>query len=420
MISYPRFRKTPPRKYPPSRYHMVEFNIGYLYRADGRILSYICPVNHIRGREGELLRVPPESFTDIYYTKMLPSIRNDSEQEATAVYFDSYTGRFVVIGSMELYRDAHKIIHDAVSPIHLANETPFSFDPMTYGTYFDPDTAENLTFDDFFTPDCTGETLADCIADPDWKTEDGKLRPIATEFFVRYSDKLLTEVKKDGPDTLTTLLAAIIANGHHRLLSQLFVLIPQLTSRFRPILQQEEKFADITLPGTPAARTPRLFNLFQYAVLCGNADILETIYAFYERPRELSELLHHPMYYHVAFHHVRRGDASALALLLQKNFNPDATDETDNRIPLIAAAVRASSPGMTACLLASHCDPERRDNRGNTAFDFAVARNDCASLSLLLSALEPSRAREWAMSLAEKLPLGDDNQGLLGILRNFL
>ncbi len=420
MKSYYRFRKQPKRKYAPSRYRLIPPKIGYLYRAEGRILSAVYPVADPTCRDGELLRVPPQSFTDIYYAKMLPQIRNDAEQEAAAVYFDPYTGQFLVVGSMQLYRDANDIIRCASTPLHIENETPFSFDPMTYGTYFDPDTADHLTFDDYFSPDCTGETIADCMTDPMWDTKPAELRPTATEFFIRYSDRLLSETQKETSDTLTTLLCAIIANGHHWLLSQLFVLIPQLLARFRPTLQQEDKFSGILIPGVPENEAPRLFNLFQYALLCGNADILETIYAFYERPRELTEFVHHPMYYHVGFHHIRRRDCNALSLLLTKNFNPDAIDTGDSRLPLIAAACRASSPGMVSRLLAAKSDPERRDNRGNTAFDYAVAANDCASLALLLSSLDESRAAEWAMSLAEKLPLGDENQGLLGVIRKFL
>ncbi len=424
MKSYPRFTKHPPRKYPASRFRLIPPKIGYLYRAEGRILSCVCAVSEPACRDGELLRVPPKSFADVYYAQMLPNIRNDAEQESAAVYFDPYSGQFVVVGSLKLYRDANDIIRCASNPLHLQNETPFSFDPMTYGAYFDPDTADALTFDDYFVPDCMGDTLADCITDPDWDREASapcKLRPSATEFFVRYSDKLLAQARLDPPDTLTTLLAAILANGHHQLLSQLFVLIPQITARFRPTLQEEAKFDRIVLPDMPdSTDAPRLFNLFQYALLCGDANIIETIYAFYERPRELSEFLHHPMYYHVGFHHVRRKNSAALSHLLTKNYNPDAIDTTDSRIPLIAAVCRASAPGMCASLLAAHCDVERRDNRGNTAFDFAAAANDCASMTQLLSALDADRAREWAMALAEKLPLGDDNQGLLGVLRRFL
>ncbi len=420
MKPYLRFRKDLTCKYPPTRYRMIPPKIGYLYRTEGHILSAVWPVSDRSCRDGALLRIPPQSFTDVYYAQMLPKIRNDAEQEAAAVYFDPYAGQFIVIGSLQLYRDAKEIICCASTPLHIASETPFSFDPMTYGIYFDPDTAENLTFDDYFTPDCTGITIADCMTDPSWDDTSPQIRLTAVRFFQRYSDRLLADVRKSSPDTLTTLLCAVIANGHHRLLSLLFVLIPQILARFRPTLQQEEKFEGVRIPDCAASDTPVIFNLFQYALLCGDSDIIETIYAFYERPRELAEFLHHPMYYPIGFHHIRNGNDGALALLLTKNYNPDAIDTQNNRIPLISAAGRAGAPGMTARILSAGGDPERRDSRTLTAFDYAVAANDCASLSLLLSALDANRAHEWAMALAEKLPLGDENEAMLGVIRRFL
>ena len=423
MRSYVRFRRNPPRKYPASRYRLIGPKIGYLYRAEGKILSYPYALSDETCRDGVLLRVPPVSFLDVYYAKMLPQIRNDVEQEATAVYFDPYVGQYVVVGSRQLYLDAKESFHNVGSPIYLENDSPFSFDPMTYGAYLDPDTAEGLLFDNYFEPDVTGTSVMDCMTDPMWDSTDADVRPggvrrCAVDFFIRFGDRLFDGA---GLDTLTACLAAIIAKRHHALLAQLFVLVPQLTARFRPTLQEEARFHGITLPGENAPTpTPKLFNLFQYALLCGDPDIIETVFRFYERPGELTEFLRHPLYYHVGFYHIRRGNAAALALLLAKNYYPDAVDVTDDRTPLIAAACRAVSPGMTAMLLSAGCDPEKTGIRGISAFDYAAAENDCASLAMLLSTLDEDRARGRAGSLAENLPLSDDNQAVLGILRRYL
>lgn len=432
MKSYVRFYRTPKIKFPAARYRLIQPKIGYLYRAEGRILAYPFALSDVLCRDGAMLRVPPVSFIDIYYTKMLPQIRNDVEQEAAAVYFDPYAGQFIVVGSKQLYMDAKALIGTAGTPIFLEKETAFSFDPMTYGTYFNPDEADDLTYDDYFVPDVMGVTIADCMIDPTWDADCSlpakRARVCATDFFVRYSDRLLSGASANGPDTLTTLLAALIAHGHYALLAQLFVFIPQLTARFRPTLQEESKFTNIRLPNVQTAnaaecRAPRLFNLFQYVLLCGNPDIIETLFRFYERPLELSEFLRHPMYYHVGFYHVQHKNDAALSALLSKKYYPDAVNVQENRTPLLSYACRLGVPGIAAMLISAGCDITKRDAGGNTPFDYAVAANDCTALALLFSAMRtasPDRVSEEAAALAANLPLSDDNQALLGVLKKFL
>lgn len=415
MKSYVRFQKMPHRKYPASRYRLIQTKIGYLYRADGKILSQPYALSDPACRDGEMLRVPPQPFVDVYYAKMLPCIRNDAEQEAAAVYFDPYAGQFVVAGSKQLYLDAKDTFGIAGTPLFLEKESAFSFDPMTYGAYFDPDTAESMTYDDYFVPDVTGVTVADCMTAPAW---DDRAAPwqCAVEFFNRYCDRLTAEAAAASPDTLTTLLASIVRQGNHFLLSRLLILMPQLTSRFRPTLQEEEKFTALTLPGWD----DRIQNLFHYLLLCGNPDCLTVLFRFYERPLELSEFLRHPMYYTVGHYHIRQGNAAALACLLSHNFYPDAVDGANGRMPLISCACRYRAPAIAASLLAAGCDPEKRDGRGVTAFDYAAAQNDCTMLSLLFESVPRDTAREYAASIAEGLPLSDDNQALLGILKKYL
>lgn len=421
MKPYLRFRIDPPRKYPASRFRFIQPKIGYLYRADGKILAHVYALADPACRDGAMLRIPPDSFADVYYAKMLPCIRNDAEQEAAAVYFDPYAGQFVVVGSGQLYHDAKAQIGTAGTPVFLENETPFSFDPMTYGTYEDPDdpAADMLTYDDYFTPDVTGVSIADCMLLPQW---DGRQAPwrCAVSFFNRYFDRLHADCvgNPTSPDVLTTLLARIVANRNHELLSRLFVLIPQLTARFRPTLQEEQKFVGITVPGTENA--PRIFNLFQYTLLCGDADVIEGLFRFYERPGELAEFMRHPLYYSVGFFHIRAGNTAALSVYLSKNGYAEATDAANGRMSLLSYACVCRRPGMAAMLLSAGADPKKRDSRGNSPLDYAARANDCTALSLLLSALPQRDAENEAAVLAEALPLSDENQALLGVLKTYL
>ena len=415
MKSYVRFLREPHRRYPASRNHLIKPRIGYLYRAEGEILAFPYAIADENCRDGEMLRVPPQSFVDVYYTKMLPKIKNDTEQEAAAVYFDPYTGRFIIVGAKQLYLDAKDKFGIAGTQLYLENESPFSFDPMTYGTLCDPDTAEHLTFDDYFVPDVTGITIADCMIEPEWDDRSAPWQ-CALDFFGKYYEKLIREAANDGPDTLTTLLAAVIARGNHVLLTRLLLAMPQLLARFRPTLPEEEKFAELPIEGFGE----HIQNLFHYLLLAGNANCLSVLFGLYERPLELREFLRHPMFYSVGHHHVRSGNHAALMFLLTHGFNPDAVDTQNNRTPLILCACRAKMPAMLEVLLAHGGDPTRRDKRGLNAIDLAAAQNDCIAMQMLLSAIDAETARETVTALAPNLPLSDDNQAMLGILKKYL
>lgn len=415
MKSYVRFRREPHRRYPASRNHLIKPRIGYLYRADGEILAFPYAIADESCRDGEMLRVPPQSFVDVYYTKILPLLKNDAEQQAAAVYFDPYTGRFIVVGSKQLYLDAKDKFGIAGTQLYLENESPFSFDPMTYGTLCDPDTAEHLTFDDYFVPDVTGVTIADCMIEPEW---DDRTAPwqCALDFCGKYFDRLMQDAANNAPDTLTTLLAGIISCGSHVLLSRLMFAYPQLLSRFRPTLQEEEKFTEIAVDGFGE----RIQNLFHYLILSGEVNCMSVLFNQYERPMELREFLRHPMFYTVGHHHVRGGNYAAMQFLLGHNFNPDAVDTPNNRTPLILCACRHQMPAMLELLLQAGGDPTRRDKRGLNAIDVAAAQNDCIAMQLLLAALPEDTARSTVAELAPNLPLSDDNQAMLGILKKYL
>ena len=75
---------------------------------------------------------------------------------------------------------------------------------------------------------------------------------------------------------------------------------------------------------------------------------------------------------------------------------------------------------MAAMLLSAGADPKKRDSRGNSPLDYAARANDCTALSLLLSALPQKDAENEAAVLAEALPLSDENQALLGVLKKYL
>lgn len=415
MKSYVRFLREPHRRYPASRNHLIKPRIGYLYRADGEILAFPYAISDERCRDGEMLRVPPQSFVDVYYAKMLPRIKNDTEQEAAAVYFDPYTGRFIVVGAKQLYLDAKDKFGIAGTQLYLENESPFSFDPMTYGALCDPDTAGHLTFDDYFVPDVTGLTIADCMIEPEWDDRPAPWR-CALDFVGKYFDMLLPQTDTETPDTLTTLLIGILARGNHVLLSRLLFAMPQLLSRFRPTLQEEEKFSEFPIEGFD----DKVQNLFHYLLLSGDVNCMSVLFGLYERPLELREFIRHPMFYSVGHLHVRTGNHAALTFLLSHGFNPDAVDVKNNRTPLILCACRAGMPAMLEALLTYHGDPTKRDKRGLHAIDLAAAQNDCIAMQMLLAAIDPETAHDIVTGLAQNLPLSDDNQAMLGILKKYL
>ena len=80
----------------------------------------------------------------------------------------------------------------------------------------------------------------------------------------------------------------------------------------------------------------------------------------------------------------------------------------------------AKMPAMLEVLLAHGGDPTRRDKRGLNAIDLAAAQNDCIAMQMLLSAIDAETARETVTALAPNLPLSDDNQAMLGILKKYL
>lgn len=415
MNPYVRFMRSPHRRYPASLNHLFKPRIGYIYRADGNIISVPYTVADPACRDGEMLRVPPMSFADVYYTKMLPRIRNDVDQEAAAVYFDPYAGRVVVVGSRALYLDAKNEFFAAGSPLFLENESPFSFDAMAWGALYEPDGADNLTFDDYFTPDVTGVTIADCMLGSSWDDRPEPWR-CALSFFDKYCELLLKRASAPGPDPLTDLMARIVAGGNHVLLSMLLLQLPQLLVRFRPTLQEESKFSALRIDGFD---TP-ILNLYHYTLLCGNPDCLSVLFHLYERPKELTEFLRHPLYYSVGHHHIRCGNHAALAFLLTHNSYPDAVDASQGRIPLVACAVKMRRPAMIELLLQAGCDPQKRDTRGVSALDLAAEAGECIALSMLLAAIPEEDAREIATYHAQNLPLSDDNQIVLGILKHYL
>ena len=415
MKSYVRFLREPHRRYPASRNHLIRPRIGYLYRADGEILAFPYAIADEACRDGEMLRVPPQSFVDVYYTKILPRLKNDAEQHATAVYFDPYAGQFIVVGDKQLYLDAKDKFGIAGTQLYLEHESPFSFDPMTWGELCDPDTAPYLTYDDYFVPDVTGVTIADCMIRAEWDDRSAPWQ-CALAFFDKYLDRLIKEAAEDAPDTLTTLLASIIACGNHMLLSKVLLAFPQLTARFRPTLPEEEKFTSIPVEGF----RERIQNLFHYLLLSGDVNCLAVVFRLYEPPLQLREFLRHPMYYSVGHYHVRHGNHAALQFLLSHGFNPDAVETADNRTPLILTACRAQMPAMLEMLLSAGGNAIRRDKRGLHAIDIAAAQNDCIAMQLMLESLPADSAQSIVAELAPNLPLSDDNQAMLGILKKYL
>ena len=77
-------------------------------------------------------------------------------------------------------------------------------------------------------------------------------------------------------------------------------------------------------------------------------------------------------------------------------------------------------PAMLESLLTAGGDPTRRDKRGLHSIDLAAAQNDCIAMQLLLAALPDDTAHDIVTALAPNLPLSDDNQAMLGILKKYL
>ena len=420
MKSFIRYEKQIPRRVAENRYPLIRAKIGYLYRADGKILSDVCVLTDERCRDGAMLRVPAESFTEVYYAKFLPQLKNDMDQESAAVYFDPYGGKFLVVGSKQLFLDARAVIGFGGAPLYLEEENPFRFDPMTWGTYEDV-SEQGLTFEEYFMKDVRGVTVAECMVRPVWDDLPHPWR-CAMDFFDRYCDKLFEDVQKPGADTLTTLLAAMVREENHSLLARLFTLIPQTLARFRPILREEQKFAEagITVPAPDASHpAPQIFNLFQYTMLCGDPDVMQTVFRFYERPMELCEMLHHPTLYHLGFYHIRSGNHAALALLLENRYNPDCTDAQEGRMTPASLACLYHRPAMISMLVKYGCDVEKKDNHAKCALDYAAEVSDAVCLKALFSA-KSQHLKESADLLAASLPLDDDNQALLCVLRDFM
>ncbi len=421
MRSYIRYQKTPERRIPAQRYALIRAKIGYLYRADGKILHAVQSLDDPTCRDGAMLRISSDSFLDVYYGIFMPQIHNDVDGECTAVYFDPYMGKFLIIGSKQLYFDAKRIIGNVGSVTFLEDESPFRFDPISYGAYEDV-SAGGLAYEEYFTPDVTGTTVAACMVRSIW---DDKTQPwrCAMEFFDRYYDRLLSDAADGGEDMLLLLLCAIVREGNHALLTRLFTLIPQTLARFRPILREERKFlqAKISLPEVRETQldAPVVFNLFQYTMLCGNPDMMETVFRFYEHSAELSEMLRHPMFYHLGFYHMRCGNYAALAILLKHEFSPNCTESKEDRLTLLSLSCICHCPAMTALLVSYGADVDKKDNSGRSAIDYAAESSDASCLAALLAEDTPQLKSRIA-ALAENLPLRDDNQAVLCVLRAYI
>ena len=425
MNPYLRLTKHPARIVPERRYVMIRARIGYLCRAGTTLLSSTWQLSDPACTDGALLRMPPRPFSEVYYAEMQPYLRNDSDLETAAVYFDPYSGRFVVVGSRSLYEDAREKIGTAGTPLFLENESPIRFSAASYGEYVSPDKL-TLTYSDYFTPDALGETLLDCMVrrDPE---PGGAYLTCAMRFFDTYCERLLTDAAEPGPDRLTCLLASAVREKNAPLLCRLFALIPQMLGRFRLSMREEAKFAgsaefpEITLPDTGTdAPKPRLFNLFQYTVLCGDPDTMQTVFSSCEHPREVSEFLRHPMYFHAGFYHVRAGNTAALAVLLGAGFSVDCTDSAGGRISLISEACRCRRPAIAAMLVRAGADVRRKDNAGKNAFDYAISENEPACLAALLSGLTGTDASVIPVQLSARITLDEESQTLACVLQNFI
>jgi hypothetical protein len=101
-------------------------------------------------------------------------------------------------------------------------------------------------------------------------------------------------------------------------------------------------------------------------------------------------------------------------------FSADAVENANNRTPLILCACRRQRPAILEALLSAGGDPTRRDKRGLNAIDLAAAQNDCIAMQMLLAALPEDTAQNIVSALAPNLPLSDDNQAMLGILKKYL
>ena len=421
-LSYCRFEKNPPRLITEKRFRMIRARIGYLCRAGVQIHSKTWMLSDEACRDGAVLRLPPQSFADVYYNEMQPKIRNDADIEMTAVYFDPYSGRFIVVGSRALYADATAEIGAAGTPLFLEAESPVAFDALSYGEYADPDTL-SLSYRDYFVPDVTGHTLLDYAVRRSWDG-DTKPRRCVLSFFDENCAELLENATGAQPDLRTDLLAAIVLNGNARLLAQLFALVPQFSGRFRLNIREESKFAGnaehapITLPESFSA-PPVLFNLFQYTVLCGDPDTVRTLFSFYERPLELKEFIRHPMYFHLGFALIREGNAAVLSGLLAAGFPYDCTDAQNGRMPLLSETCIFHRPAITAMLVSAGADVMRKDSNGKTPLDFAISENDPACLAELLRGLKGTDISGVPVVLSARITLDDETQALAYVIRAY-
>ena len=429
---YPRYSESKPRRlYPAKRYASVRTKIGYLFRSGPQIFHREWPLSDPDCREGELLLAPPLSYTDVYDSEIQPRLRNDSNVESAAVYFNPYDAQFLVVGSRSLYEDCLSYIGTAGSPLFLEKESPRYFDPMIYGAFRFPD-ANSLSFEDCFRPDAVHVTPAEYMVRRVW---DGETVPcsFAVEFFDRFSTRLSEEEASQGPDLQTDLIVSILREKNAPLLSRLFNLHPQILAMFRITDRKEAKFSGddnhppITLPdtGTPAdSEKPSLFNLFQYCVLSGDPDCIQALFTAYERPMELRQFLSHPMFYHVGYYLIRSGKIAALALLLENGYPADCADLSRGRLTVLSQSCLCDSPSAADLLLRHGADSLRKDNAGKNPFDYAMETRSPACLSILLDHLIQGRDREKAAdqmaTLASRLELTENTDALAAVLSRYL
>lgn len=424
-ISRIRLEKAPKRLVTEHRYLFIQARIGYLCRAGAQIQTATWRLSDTACRDGALLRMPPRSFSDVYYSDMQPNIRNDSDIERTAIYFDPYSGRFIVVGSKQLYEDARKEVGTAGTPLFIEDESPMKFDAASYGEFRDPD-GLILSYNDYFTQDALGKTVIDCMVKRVWNGKTGA-HACALSFFDRYCDKLLAFADTAEPDLLTSLLASVVKEGNAALLGRLLAMIPQYLSRFRLNLREEAKFAGnqalppITLPETEGETPPPLlFNLFQYTLLCGDADTVQTLFAMFDRPMELHEFLHHPMYGHIGFYLIRTHNTAALSVLIGAGFSPDCTDPTCGRLTLSAQACLSDCPAAAALLVRAGADFLRKDNRGKNAFDYAIECKTPACFAELLNGLSGTDTASVPVLLSAKITLDEESQMIACLLSNYI
>ncbi|MBO4229674.1 MAG: peptidylprolyl isomerase [Clostridia bacterium] len=429
---YPRYSEEKPRRlYPAKRYASVRAKIGYLFRSGPQIFHRAWPLSDPDCREGELLLAPPVSFSEVYDSEIQPRLRNDSNVEAAAVYFNPYDAQFLIIGSRSLYEDCLPVIGTAGTPVFLEKESPRYFNPLNYGAFRLPNLNE-MSFEDCFREDAVHRSPAEYMVRRVW---DGETVPhsFAVEFFDRFSSRLSEEKAEGGPDLQTELAVAILREKNAPLLSRLFTLHPQILALFRITEKQETKFVGgdgsprIVLPdtGTPAdSDKPPLFNLFQYCILSGDPDCIQTLFTAYERPMELRQFLSHPMFYHAGYYLIRSGNIAALSLLLENGYPADCADLSRGRLTVLSQSCLCDSPSAAALLLRYGADSLRKDNTGKNPFDYAMETRSPACLSVLLDHLIQGRDREKAAtqmaSLASRLELTENTDALAAVLSRYL